>query len=548
MDDLEKFCDFVFGDLTGYVYSPVKRTDSWDSEFFSWPAQKQELYDHVRTSSLDGNVYLAPALFKEKKADKASFKTSQVVWIEFDGQEKIDFQSVPRPDVIVQSSTSTHLHCYWKIDPSNIDTVEDINYRLTYYLGADSSGWDATQILRPPTSTNWKHDLPVLLAHFEEAFHETSDFDAAPKREVPVTTLEESELINPNKLLMTLPLDKDLIEAIKNANPVEGQRSSFLMRIAYDMAEVGLNQVQITSLLYFADERIGKFKHRRDRLLRLTQIADLALHRSSVDNQLVLYTPKDVLEHTDDLEWILPGWLHTTGMMMITGAPGVGKTQAVINLATNLMSGRQWLKKGIPSERQEKVLFLSLEMDIRELKYIFNLQREQWNEDFDWQNFLIMDEPASYAQYEALIEQVKPTIVIIDSMMELVIEEMNTAEARVIMKWLKKIRRKYYCSVIVIHHNRKATEGNKKPKNLADVYGSYLFAKDTETVIALYEDRGKLDLSVLKARFSTKEVIDIERTEHLTFERVVVEKKKGVQDVNSKLAGNPLIATPTFEI
>lgn len=544
MDDLEKFCEFVFGELTGYVYSPVKRVDSWDQAFFSWPKEKEELYDHIRTESLEANVYLAPAIYKEKKADRASFKTSQVVWIEFDGQESIDFKNVPRPDVIVQSSTSTHLHCYWRIDPSNMETVDDINYRLTYYLEADSSGWDATQILRPPSTTNWKHDLPVVLAHFEEGKHETSAFDAAPKRELPKTSLEEAELISPAKLLMTLPLGKELTDRIKNETPVEPHRSSFMMRLAYDLAEIGLNQVQITSLLYYVDERVGKFKNRRDRLLRLTQIADLALHKASVEDSIVLYNPRDVLLHTDDLDWIIPGWLHSTGMMMITGAPGVGKTQAAVNLATNLMCGLQFLNKGIPNKKVNKVLFLSLEMDIRELKYIFSHQSRTWPQDFPWQNFYIADESGSYTQYENLIEQVQPDVIIIDSLFELVVEEMTTAEARTIMKWLKKIRRKYNSAVIVIHHNRKATEGNKKPKGLSDVYGSYLFGKDTETVISLYEERSKLELLVLKARFATKDMFFIERTEHLTFERVAQEKGQD-ENANQDPKRNP-ISAPVF--
>ena len=163
MDDLSKFLNFLYEDQKGYIYvaskgeiNPATSKPDWKQEFFSWPSSQQEIEDYIKTNSLEKDVYLAPAIFKGKQALKSRVKGSNVVWVEFDGQEQIDFDSlgIPQPDCIIQSSSPTHLHCYWKIPFSTTDVVEGINRRLTYYLEADSSGWDANQVLRPPSSKN----------------------------------------------------------------------------------------------------------------------------------------------------------------------------------------------------------------------------------------------------------------------------------------------------------------------------------------------------------------------------------------------------------
>jgi len=96
---------------------------------------------------------------------------------------------------------------------------------------------------------------------------------------------------------------------------------------------------------------------------------------------------------------------------------------------------------------------------------------------------------------------------------------MKELEARKVMTWLKKMRRQFNVAEIIIHHNRKAQDGNKKPRKLSDLYGSFIFGKLSETVLSLWQDDGKsyLELHSLKTRFGKKDVIHLERSENLTF-------------------------------
>ena len=525
MDDLEKFVDFLFEDQQGFVYSPIKKPNDWVSEFFAWPTERTALLDHIKLNGSENDVYICPSVFSKKEAKKDSFKSSRTVWVEFDGKDQIDFKDVPTPDTIVQTSSSTHLHCYWRTGlVSNSAALDEINRRLTYYLQADSSGWDCTQLLRPPTSKNVKRGgLPVLLAHFTEnpVEHGFATFDAAPKVEHNTVELIEAQLMDPEKLLQQLPLLKSLRNKIEKEPVNEGQRSQFLYKIAHELAEIGCNHTQIASIIWYIDDRIHKFTERADRLVRISELASLALHAVTSEEQINLYTLTDVLNHTEDLEWIYDKWLHNQGLMIVTGAPGVGKTQFCLQLMSAFSVGGKFITSELT---QRKVLFWSLEMDVRELKFILRQQSNEYKSIAEVsKNVRIMDEPGSLLQYEELLEEFRPGVLIIDSLFELSDGSLNDgSEVIQLTRWLKRMRKKYDCAIVMIHHNRKGSGTNKKPNKLEDMFGSVVLNKEIDTAFCLWqeEDSTEIDLIPVKARFSVREDKKIVRNENLFFEVV----------------------------
>ena len=48
-----------------------------------------------------------------------------------------------------------------------IEVLEDRNRAIAYVMHADTSGWDADQILRPIWTTNHKRNLPVVIKEWE---------------------------------------------------------------------------------------------------------------------------------------------------------------------------------------------------------------------------------------------------------------------------------------------------------------------------------------------------------------------------------------------
>jgi hypothetical protein len=72
---------------------------------------------------------------------------------------------VPTPTLRIQSSIPGHEHVYWKLSEflDNPSLLEERNRSLAYLMHADTSGWDADQILRPPFTHNHKRDKPVTI-------------------------------------------------------------------------------------------------------------------------------------------------------------------------------------------------------------------------------------------------------------------------------------------------------------------------------------------------------------------------------------------------
>lgn len=521
MEDLNRFTNLLFGDLQGLVYSPAKG-DTWTQKFFEWPKEALQLHDWIMACSHDSDVYLSPVLYKERQAVKSAIKYSQVVWVEFDGDTEIDFRDVPIPSAIVQTSSSTHLHAYWKTDELNVQTLEDINRRLTLYLRADSSGWDATQLLRPPDTWNHKYtpSLPVKTSHFVSNPTPVGAFQVAPRVVAPTPVLEHQNLLSAKKVLLAHLLSPSLRKKINEEVAPVGSRSSFLARIALELAEEGLFHQEITSILHHVDERVGKFALRTDRLERLSSLAEFALLKVNTEDETVVYDFQQILDHTESLDWILEGWLHTSGFLIITGAPSVGKTQLCLQFAVDLTSKQQFLGKKILG-KDISVLILSLEMDFRQIKFVLLSQSEQWDPSFDKTKIQVVDENGGLTGFETLIEKYQPSVVIIDSLSELLEEGPKADEqAKAVMRWIRKVRRRYNCAIVAIHHNRKATEGNKKPNKLSDLYGSFHFARVVETILCLWDEGQRLELSTIKTRFGPKDKFYIRRNQYLNYERI----------------------------
>lgn len=179
--ELGEFFDYFYGEREGWAYVPLKHSDlSWTKGFFKWPSQRKGMINYViKNAAGPSDIYFAPVLFSRTSPDKKNVLGSQVLWVDFDGNAPVDWPAdvAPEPTLIVQSSLTQNQHCYWLLDEviDDIDLLEDRNRALALALKADTSGWDADQILRPPHTLNQKIDpakgrtkpLPVHIVRWE---------------------------------------------------------------------------------------------------------------------------------------------------------------------------------------------------------------------------------------------------------------------------------------------------------------------------------------------------------------------------------------------
>lgn len=165
--DMREFFNFLYGDETGFVYSPTKDGNAnWEKSFFQWPEQTTELIKHCMAQSSSVDVYIGPALYSKPTGRKEDIKGTNVFWTEFDGKlpSAEILGEVPSPSWRVQSSEAGHEHFYWRLDSfeTSVEVIERANRGLTYSLGGDTSAWDANQVLRPVSTFNHKRNQPVF--------------------------------------------------------------------------------------------------------------------------------------------------------------------------------------------------------------------------------------------------------------------------------------------------------------------------------------------------------------------------------------------------
>ena len=216
-NELDRYLQMAFQGLEGFVYAPIKHQSHWEQKYLDYPREEATLKDWIRANALDptADVYISPVVYSRPHAIKANYRASQVAWVEFDGERYIEFHGLPEPTAIVQTSSETHLHCYWRIEHTNAQSLEDINRRLTFFLQADSSGWDCTQLLRPPGTFNRKRDRPVILSTFQDTSFPLPVFDLAPKVDLPSTVLVQQEELLPVGRILS---GKEIVEAPRTTN------------------------------------------------------------------------------------------------------------------------------------------------------------------------------------------------------------------------------------------------------------------------------------------------------------------------------------------
>ena len=160
----------LFGDQRGLlgVHSALrpapgsKRLSRHRSRFFDYPSLTRTAADWCLGNSESGlEAYFCAHLLLAKRRVKANAAPVLALWADADGAA-LGHDS-PEPTAIVESSPG-HAHLFWRLTrPISPLRAEELNRRMLLAVGADRSGWDLSQLLRPPGTRNRKYeDAPTV--------------------------------------------------------------------------------------------------------------------------------------------------------------------------------------------------------------------------------------------------------------------------------------------------------------------------------------------------------------------------------------------------
>lgn len=162
---LQEFFDALFGDDRGYVViattRPVKPRETFKEEYFEWPAQRDDMTTYIEKVTPSHNVYFCVNLLSVPRRKKENAIPQKLLWSDLDTCSPAKLE-IP-PQLVIESSPQRYQGIWFieeKLDPL---IAQNYSKRIAYKyheFGADKSGHDLTQLLRVPTTYNFKYDEP----------------------------------------------------------------------------------------------------------------------------------------------------------------------------------------------------------------------------------------------------------------------------------------------------------------------------------------------------------------------------------------------------
>jgi hypothetical protein len=209
-------------------------------------------------------------------------------------------------------------------------------------------------------------------------------------------------------------------------------------------------------------------------------------------------------------EFLIEGFLPAKSIAIVAGDSGIGKSPLICQLALCLAAGSPFL--GMETHKG-RVLYFDLENSLLDCKGMRDaIAGFLGLREAPYHDFLLVPEPADFTRLNELIEELRPSLVVIDSLRSFAPEatERNAAAGA----WLQEIRKlvhKHGCAFLIVHHLRKPKlevspadldEETRAMDWLLEMEGPRAFVNQTDVRIAVANGEGKV--VALKAKWSRR--------------------------------------------
>lgn len=475
----------------------------------------------------DHHIFYTPALFRSnsKSPRKDDFLYSNYDWVDIDDEECVNrFLQDPPKDASFQIKSGRGIHSLWKNAYSNLSELEEACKDRIIVYGGDKGTWNCNRLLRLPESRNHKHDGKPQVQIITSSNHRAmlagganaQGISAAQTLSNPPGPVvgKKSELrrLNFSFIVMHYSLPDKLIHYL-GLDEEPDDRSEAYYEIGKLCRETGMNIHEAFTVLWQFEDKWKKYKGReKEELTRLLE----KIYSEPKSGAKELYSIMEVINNSETVDWLIENGITVGGITVLSGPPGVGKTQFSLRAIT------KGILKQAPMfpwvfHRPIRTLFLSLEMGIGEVaSFLRTMEFDPADQILleDYITFhtpgesLYLNSPEGQKKLERQIKELSPELVVLDSLGSSIRGDISSDEViRSVMDYLDTLRHRYKCAFWFIHHNRKGVVGNKEPEELEDMFGSQYIAGRATTVYLLLPNKGKPDelrLKCVKNRFGKK--------------------------------------------
>ena len=499
---------------------------------FKWPQDREKILRHMADHQ-DHDLYWCPSLFEypHRREDLAMDEHS--LWADLD---EIDPETIKdyRPSIAWESSPGRY-QALWLAASGDFQGASwpgNENQRLTYYVGADRSGWDTTQLLRVPGWVNHKLDYeqdghsPIgKLLWVDGPQYHPGDFSDLPEingltggltdaLELEIESVDRHKVLAGVKLKLTRRI-RDLI----SSRTASGDRSDALWEMERGLADAGCSVAEIVAIV--RETVWNKYAGRADEMKRLILEASKAISAKPEtvvleEDEIERTAPQrfgDLLKNVKRPKFLIEGILTEGACGFIAGEPKCYKSWIGLDMALAVASGANFLdhfrvinpgpvlyiqeEDPLPTlkVRTAKIwanqatdkLVLGPSEGFPEIEWLPPEVSEVFDPDINayiQRGFTVSDEAWQLWLDETIAEGMNGEpyrLLIIDTLMMVagdVEENKSQAMTQKIFKPLKVLSRKYNIAVQVVHHMGKA-ERPRAGQRMLGAVANHAWAEDS---------------------------------------------------------------------
>lgn len=534
LSDVLKVISRAWGRQRGYVFFPhidrdeqirtgQRRAGYSENDAFRWPRDREKILDHMEAHQ-DNDLYWCPSIFEYPHRKVEYAMDEHALWADLDEVDprRISYEYAPSTAWETSPGRYQALWIITRGDMLGASWPGNENQRLTYYLDADKSGWDTTQLLRIP---GWKNHKPEYAVNGKppqgkllwkmRGWYTPIDFKDLPEvegalRADQITDALESEIeaIDRHSVISKVKLKlnqtaRDLLYARR----ADGDRSDNLWYLIRCLADAGCTVAEIVAVA--RDTVWNKFDGRSDELKRLITEATKAIAQRDPEVTEALEeerAPKpkpsrlaSFLKDVKNPEWLIKGIATKGSVGFIAGAPKSFKSWFALDMALSVSTGARFLdhfdivEPGPVLYIQEEDSAITVKARTRKIwkgKAVDKMRLspdglsvvwepgnvDEFDPDIDiycmegfvvseghWQEWL--DETLAEGMLCADGERKPYSLVIIDTLMNVAgdVEENKSQQMTTkIYKPMKLLMRKHGCALRFVHHMGKSGEGDTR--------------------------------------------------------------------------------------
>lgn len=451
-----KWVDEVYqwndGSVMPWVSSMLKRYAGWD-------------------------VYFCPTPFTEPKRQSQFVKSTNLLWADIDDGDP----SLLKPSILWKSGSKGHTQGIWFVNKTQkpIKTAQ-LNKGIAGFLGADPSGYDLSQVLRVPGTTNYKTKVgrPVTLVHWNDKTYTLTELAKYADKTATISEYENHKV--PAKLDRTL-----LLKRLKKRPRLYARvttddcddRSTQLYGVIPSLTTAGFSPEEIFWLLkgtylgkhYKSDSKMIDDIHRTIKKTKANFKVKSKAKTKEKPDELFESVASLVSRDIPPPVWLVKGWLEFGPPAMVAGQAKAGKSTLLRELAASVASGSNFMNNpDYEVMRKGTVLFIQEEDSegkvrddiIKVLKakgcgtdiplYFMNMKGFKFDEEH-------------MEKIEQAIEKHEPVLVIFDCLYRMIESgELNNADdMRDIQDWLATLSSEYETTPLLAHHYGKAKDADR---------------------------------------------------------------------------------------